>query len=321
MRRIDFGELLQRYFWVVPALVIIICATFTAQAVNYYVSGKVLGPSDKPPAVPRTARRAASPAKAKQTKSKDSGPLAKRNMFCHECEPIEPAPTDTAAPSDGSVPETSLPLVLVATNVGSKPEYSFATIRNNTSNRAGAYEVGQLIPEAGEITSIRGKYVDFRNKSSRRLERVSLSAKKPKARPAATKPGKTEPGKTRGARAELMSLVEESVNKVDDSTYEIDRKLVDKITSNPALVARGARVVPSIKNGKTVGFKLYAIRPSSVFAKIGLMNGDTLHSINNFELTSLDKGLEIYTKVREASNLSVSVTRRGKSMTLSYRIK
>ncbi|MBT8492326.1 MAG: hypothetical protein KJO07_04640 [Deltaproteobacteria bacterium] len=319
MRRIDLGELLQKYFWIVPAIVIIICATFSAKAVNYYVSGKVLGPSDKPPKVPRTAN-AKGPAKTKATKSKDSGPLAKRNMFCHECEPVEPVASDAPAPADGSVPATSLPLELVATNVGSKPDYSFATIRNTSSNKAGAYELGQQIPDAGEVTAIRGKYVDFRNKSNRRLERINLMAKKaPKAKP---KPVAAKgASKTRGARAELMSLVDESVNKVDDSTYEIDRKLVDKITSNPALVARGARVVPSIKNGKTVGFKLYAIRPSSVFAKIGLMNGDTLHSINNFELTSLDKGLEIYTKVREASNLSVNVTRRGKQMTLKYRIK
>ena len=94
-----------------------------------------------------------------------------------------------------------------------------------------------------------------------------------------------------------------------------------KVTENPALVARGARVVPSIKNGQTTGIKLYAIRPSSIFAKIGLMNGDTVHSINNFELNSLQKGLEIYTKVREANSLSVSITRRGKPITLSYTIK
>jgi general secretion pathway protein C len=47
-------------------------------------------------------------------------------------------------------------------------------------------------------------------------------------------------------------------------------------------VAKGARVVPAVKNGKPDGFKLYAIRPSSVYSKLGLTNGDTIQSINGF---------------------------------------
>jgi general secretion pathway protein C len=86
-------------------------------------------------------------------------------------------------------------------------------------------------------------------------------------------------------------------------------------------VAKGARVVPSMKNGKPDGFKLYAIRPSSAFARLGLANGDTLQSINGFELTSADKALEVYTKLREATSLEVEVTRRGKPVTLKYSIR
>ena len=84
---------------------------------------------------------------------------------------------------------------------------------------------------------------------------------------------------------------------------------------------RGVRVVPSMKNGQPNGFKLYAVRPSSVYAKLGLTNGDTLQSINGFELTSADKALEVYTKLREATQLQVEITRRGKPMTLNYSIR
>ena len=80
-------------------------------------------------------------------------------------------------------------------------------------------------------------------------------------------------------------------------------------------------MVPSVKNGKANGFKLYAIRPSSVYSKLGLSNGDTIHAINGFELTSMDKALEVYTKVKEVNNLTVSVTRRGKPTTLNYSIR
>jgi len=83
----------------------------------------------------------------------------------------------------------------------------------------------------------------------------------------------------------------------------------------------GWSALPAVKNGKPDGFKLYAIRPSSAFAKLGLTNGDTLQSINGFELTSADKALEVYTKLREATSLEVEITRRGKPVTLKYSIK
>ena len=125
----------------------------------------------------------------------------------------------------------------------------------------------------------------------------------------------------RAARDDLLSAVESGVHKVDDSTFEVDRSLVEKVLAIPTAVARGARIVPSVKNGQPNGFKLYAIRPSSVYSKIGFMNGDTVHAVNGFELNSMDKALEVYTKVRESSSLSVSITRRGKPVTLNYTIK
>jgi general secretion pathway protein C len=120
---------------------------------------------------------------------------------------------------------------------------------------------------------------------------------------------------------EMASMLDEGIKQVDEGNYEISRSLVDKVLANPMAVARGARVVPSVKSGKANGFKLYAIRPSSVYAKIGLRNGDTIHEINGFELTTPDKALEVYTKVREASNLSVQITRRSKPVTINYTIR
>jgi hypothetical protein len=37
--------------------------------------------------------------------------------------------------------------------------------------------------------------------------------------------------------------------------------------------------------------------------------------------TSMDKALEIYTRFREANHVTISVTRRGKPMTLDYTIR
>ena len=119
----------------------------------------------------------------------------------------------------------------------------------------------------------------------------------------------------------LAAQIDAGIKKVDDTTYVIAKSLVDAVLANPMAIAKGARVVPAVKNGKPDGFKLYAIRPSSVYAKLGLTNGDLLQSINGFELTSADKALEVYTKLREATQLEVEITRRGKPQTLKYSIR
>jgi membrane-associated protease RseP (regulator of RpoE activity) len=112
-----------------------------------------------------------------------------------------------------------------------------------------------------------------------------------------------------------------SIKKINDTTYEVPKVVVDSVLSNPMAVAKGARVVPAVKDGKPAGFKLYAIRPGSIYALLGLSNGDTLVSVNDLELTSADKALEAYTKLRDAKKLKVVIERKGASVTITYTIK
>jgi S1-C subfamily serine protease len=114
----------------------------------------------------------------------------------------------------------------------------------------------------------------------------------------------------------LLDMIE----KVDDTHYKVPSKFVDALLANPMGLARGARVVPAMRNGQPDGFKLYAIRPSSTYAKLGFNNGDTIHSINGFELTSADKALEVYTQLRDAKSLTFELTRRGKPVELNIQI-
>ena len=120
---------------------------------------------------------------------------------------------------------------------------------------------------------------------------------------------------------ELQQKIDAGIKKVDDTHYTITRAVVDSVLANPMAVAKGARIVPAVKNGKPDGFKLYAIRPTSVYARLGLQNGDTLAKVNGFSLDSADKALEVYTKLREATSLSVELVRRGKPITLLYSIR
>lgn len=112
-----------------------------------------------------------------------------------------------------------------------------------------------------------------------------------------------------------------SIKKIDATHYEVPAAAIDAFTANPMAVGKGARVVPAMKNGKPEGIKLYAIRPTSLFAKVGLANGDTLLTVNGYSVASPDSALEAYTKVREAKRIDIALTRQGKPVTIVITIK
>jgi S1-C subfamily serine protease len=108
---------------------------------------------------------------------------------------------------------------------------------------------------------------------------------------------------------------------LDDTHYQITKAARDAIKANSAGFARGARIVPAMKNGKPQGLKLYAIRPNSAFAHLGLANGDTVLTVNGIALDGADAALAAYTKLVDSKRLVVELVRRGNPLTLHYTIK
>lgn len=100
---------------------------------------------------------------------------------------------------------------------------------------------------------------------------------------------------------------------------EIDGALIDATLANLSELAPMARIVPAFENGRSVGFKLFSIKPTSLYATMmKLQNGDVVRRINGFELLSPESGLEIYTKLKDASAVRVDVQRRGEPIRLDY---
>ena len=102
--------------------------------------------------------------------------------------------------------------------------------------------------------------------------------------------------------------------------YTIRRGLLDRLLADPMAVAKSARIVPAFTAGMPAGFKLYAIHPGSLFERVGLQNGDTLMTINGFDLASPDKSLEVYSLIREMNPLELAYTRHGERRTLDISI-
>jgi general secretion pathway protein C len=150
-----------------------------------------------------------------------------------------------------------------------------------------------------------------------------------KLAPGATKPCSGAPATMSGVPATAEAVAPETdidavlagIKRLDDTHVEVSAKLIDAVRANPMGFAKGARVVPALKDGKAAGFKVYVIRPSSLYARIGLQNGDTLQTVNGLELTSADKALEAYATLRDAKTIALGIERRGKPLTIMITVK
>ncbi len=301
---------IKRSFSLLGILCVLLCGVLAAKAVNHVIEAVYFGESAEPALPPLPPPRPAPIEKP----TKDGTLLAERNMFCSDCQP----PTEDGPlppPRDGDeVPLTGLPVELLATNLSARQGSSFATIRNTDSGQQGSYFADDRFPGAGPIERITGTYVDFQNPASGRIERVSLLATR------ARKPAREDRRVASNTKPDKADPYADRINKLGDNKYEVDRTLVTQLLANPTQL--GARVRPAQKDGELVGFRVFGVRRGSPLAAIGIKNGDTLQSINGYQMTTdPDKMLELYTKLKEASNLSVNIDRRGKLLAMNYQVR
>jgi general secretion pathway protein C len=110
------------------------------------------------------------------------------------------------------------------------------------------------------------------------------------------------------------------IQKVSETEFLIDRTVIDQIIERQAELMR-ARIVPDQQNGQVVGLRLYGVRPDTVLGALGLENGDRLETINGFSMASPEKALEVYARLRSADGLKIQLNRRGKPLSIDYKIK
>jgi general secretion pathway protein C len=112
-----------------------------------------------------------------------------------------------------------------------------------------------------------------------------------------------------------------TLRQTGPETYAIQRQDVENTLANLNQVAMHARVVPSFVNGVSKGFKLFAMRPDSIYTRLGMKNGDILQRVNGFELTSPTQALEAYNHLRSSSRIELEIERDGQVLRKTYAVE
>jgi len=303
--------LLRKYLWAVDLVVVALCATFLGKAASGAVESKL---ASMPAPVRPAAAKAPKPS-AKPAFNKDPTAILKRNMFCSTCPPIFDEDVKVGEETVVDVQtKTALPLALLAIMYAPPPngiKWSIAVMRDTEYKISGAYPVGGKIHGA-TVTEILETRVYLDNEG--KTEYIDLfEAPAPPPSPVAAAAAKeTDP---------FSQELDRGIKKLGEHNYELQRGTLESVLGNMALLSRSARIVPEMKDGKAAGFRLFAVRPEGPFAKIGMQNGDIISSINGLEITSPEKALEVYAKLKSASHLSLGMERNGQKVTKEYTIR
>ena len=101
----------------------------------------------------------------------------------------------------------------------------------------------------------------------------------------------------------------------------VDRAVLDGTLALAADRLTPTRIWPEKKDGKIVGVAIYGIDHEGVLGLLGLQNGDTLQTVNGWDLASPEKALEAYSRVGSSNELVIGLERKGSPLFLRYHIR
>jgi general secretion pathway protein C len=303
--------LIKKYFWITNLVFIAMAAWLLSNAINAVVALKMRSM----PSATQSAQKA-HPVSTLKLAAEDNSVILDRNYFgSAKTELSGPALREPSAPDlskEGQ--ESNLRATVVGTIVASDMRWSMAVITDQTNSQTSIYRVGDTLMGEAMIAGIYSERVYLqRNGIHEYLELQEKGAKGVKVAAARSVPTTMpQPG---GGDDNI------NVRQVGVDRYAIDRGEIDKTLANLNTIAMQARIVPSFVNGEADGFKLFAIRPGSLYSKMGIENGDVIQKINGFPMNSPDKALEVYQKLKTSDSIEVELTRQGQKRRLSYQIR
>jgi type II secretion system protein C len=252
------------------------------------------------------------PAKRSRSASSYIDPIVKRSLFDSSLVDQVVVDSDTEVEAGDGIP-SDLKVVLLATLVAEPAEHSSALIAEEKGgDGALGYGIGDDLLGEGEIVRIepRRVYVQRRNGS---IEYISMEdgqeyEKGPKKRAGKKKSGESDE--------------EDGITKEGPNKFIVDQELIDKVMENPEQLYSQIRATPHKNADGTVdGYRLSGIRRKSLFYKLGIKNGDVVHTVNGTTLDSMSSAMGAYNSLQNDKNFNFEVTRRNKRQTFEYEVR
>lgn len=102
--------------------------------------------------------------------------------------------------------------------------------------------------------------------------------------------------------------------------HKIPYKTVKEQIGNLQNIEKNVDIFEVLDGDKIIGFQINSITPESIFAQLGIQNGDVILSINNKKLESYAAALAIYTQVPNLRSIRITLKRNNLQKEIIYEI-
>jgi general secretion pathway protein C len=211
---------------------------------------------------------------------------------------VNPASVSQAVPA--TAPSE---LLLLGTVSGSFRE-TFALVRHTTKQEERVFRLGDMVFDAGKLVQVTREQA-FILANGKKVELLT-----PMTPPAAT-------GQQQSSAAHPAT----AVTGAGAGSFVIDQRALNSALDNIGQAMTDARLLPSQKDGKVEGFRASEVKPSGVFAMIGIKNGDVLLRLNDFPIDSPDKALQSFIALKGQNRLKLDLIRDGRPVSFNYDIR
>ena len=256
-------------------------------------------PLDQKPK-PSQAKRRSSPNERQYVQS-----IVNRSIF--DSSQAGAKATSSLEPAEGDSIESNLQLTLLATIIASPEQYSVALIQDE-SGSSSTYGIGYDLIGQATITKIEKSRVYFQRNNSEQIEYIEIGGEV----------GTSDaPKKKAGTAAE-----DGEIQKIGNNKYVVEQSVLDEILANPEKLYTQVRVTPhKDQDGNIDGYRMTGIRRKSLFYKLGIKNGDIVHSVNGQQLNSLSAAMDAYNSLGNSRDFNFDVTRRKNKQTFEYEVR
>jgi general secretion pathway protein C len=300
--------MIKRYFILFYLLMIALGAYLLADTVNLFI-GSHLEAAVEPPPKPFQKSSPRSPV--------DYQAIVEGNIFNANLRGKHPVEESGAAPPVAAAPLSPLNIILIGTVVGDGKRY--AVIEDGRTHVQTLYHLGDQIGEEpqgpqgqpeGKIIRIARNEVVILRQGQREVLTISLGGE--------TKPVSIAP---QPPVQPALPASGSSIRQVAEGKWVLDRREVESAVDNLPQLLTKARVIPNFTNGKPDGFKIFAIDTTSLYAKIGLQNGDVIQRINGIEMRDPQNFMRVFQQLKDEPSITIDLVRNNQKETFGYEIR
>lgn len=285
---------LRKHFWLVTTTFIALAMMLLASTSSLFVEFAFS------PRIPTLSAEKALPANTASLSrtALEASRLAKLTGL-----PLGKSDENPPASSGGAAMNTSLRLKLLGTLVAHDTQWSLASIEDSDTKRIRSVMTGDDL-QGARVVSIERERITFLVDGREEFIRADRHG-----------------GVSPAPILANVAPVQTGVRAVGEHTYEISRSAIQDALANMDGLLTQARVVPSFRDGKPQGFKVFSLKKGSFYEQLGIQSGDVLRRINGVSLDAPDRALEAFMLLRGASHLELDIERGGSPVRKVYDVK